>query len=76
MQKNLLKKAVVIVKCNRDAMKNKIRDWIPCLRLGTFEGTSTVEYQSQIHNLGTNEWGERRKVELDKERANPGNSTH
>ena len=55
MQKNLLKKAIVIVKCNRDAMKNKIRDWIPCLRLGTFEGTSTVEYQSQIHNLGTNE---------------------
>lgn len=50
-QKNLLKKAIGIVKRNRGAMKNKIRDWIPCLRFRAFEGTSTGEYQSKIHNF-------------------------
>lgn len=49
--KEFIEKGNSFVKCNRGAMKNKIRDWIPCLRLGTFEGTSTVEYQSEIHNF-------------------------
>ena len=57
-------------------MKNKIRDLDSMFKIGNIWGNiySGLSVKSIILNI--NEWGERRKVELDKETGNLGNSIH
>lgn len=57
-------------------MKNKVRDWIPCLGLVTFKEYLQWSNRAKSIFLDTTEGVERRKEGLYTERANPGSSRH